>query len=214
MPAGADGELKLGDSDIDKFYLGDNEVDKIYLGENEIWTNAIAPILAAIQNQSIEWEASVNISLSATGTEPLSFSATGLPSGLSINQSTGIISGSSIDSGAHTVTVSVSNSAGSMSQIFTLTVTPAPRRNVSCFIVDDSLGNRIGFGGSVSNIPTGYTVTFITVTARANAYDQTFTAIGSSNVNASFSLPGNAGSCSIISSSATILRPNGTSFVV
>ena len=38
MPAGADGNLKLGDSDIDKLYLGDSEVDKVYYGADEVWT--------------------------------------------------------------------------------------------------------------------------------------------------------------------------------
>ena len=71
MPAGADGELKLGDSDIDKIYLGDNEADKIYLGENEVWTNCVPPTQDGTASRFIIDDGStVYIAVQMNGTGP------------------------------------------------------------------------------------------------------------------------------------------------
>ena len=55
---------------------------------------------------------------------PTSFSATGLPSGLSVNADTGEISGHTTAIGDHNVTVTASNLSGSDSKVITLTVGP------------------------------------------------------------------------------------------
>ena len=56
---------------------------------------------------------------------PTSFSATGLPSGLSVNPDTGEISGHTTSAGDHNVTVTASNLSGSDSKVITLTVNAA-----------------------------------------------------------------------------------------
>ena len=56
---------------------------------------------------------------------PTNFSATGLPSGLSINPDTGDISGHSSSMGDHNVTITASNLSGSDSKVITLTVNPS-----------------------------------------------------------------------------------------
>ena len=52
------------------------------------------------------------------------YSATGLPSGLSINPTTGEISGNPTEIGDHNITVTASNLAGSDSKVVTITVNP------------------------------------------------------------------------------------------
>ena len=52
------------------------------------------------------------------------YSATGLPSGLSINPTTGEISGNPTQIGDHNITVTASNLAGSDSKVVTITVNP------------------------------------------------------------------------------------------
>jgi len=57
----------------------------------------------------------------ATGQTPLTFAATGLPSGLAIAAASGTISGTTPAAGAYAINVTVSNSAGSASATLTLT---------------------------------------------------------------------------------------------
>ena len=57
---------------------------------------------------------------------PTSFGATGLPAGLSINPTTGVISGTPTTLGTYTIALSASNDGGTGNQTFTLTVNPPP----------------------------------------------------------------------------------------
>ena len=57
----------------------------------------------------------------ATGQSPLTFAATGLPSGLSIDASSGAISGTTPAAGSYAIAVSVTNSSGTASATLTLT---------------------------------------------------------------------------------------------
>jgi len=59
--------------------------------------------------------------ISATGQAPLTFAATGLPSGLTIDASSGVISGTTPAAGPYPINVSVTNSSGSATATLTLT---------------------------------------------------------------------------------------------
>jgi hypothetical protein len=59
--------------------------------------------------------------ISATGQAPLTFTATGLPAGLSIAASAGTISGTTPAAGSYPINVTVSNSSGSATGTLTLT---------------------------------------------------------------------------------------------
>lgn len=69
-----------------------------------------------------------NATVSATnGTTPYSWSATGLPAGLSIAAGTGVISGTPTTVGTSSVTVTVTDAAGATaSRILSLTISPQP----------------------------------------------------------------------------------------
>jgi len=56
----------------------------------------------------------------ATGQTPLTFTATGLPTGVSIAAATGIISGTTPAAGSYPIAVTVTNSAGSASATYTM----------------------------------------------------------------------------------------------
>jgi alpha-galactosidase len=59
--------------------------------------------------------------VSATGQAPLTFSATGLPSGLSIDASSGAISGTTPAAGSYPIAVTVTNGSGTATATLTLT---------------------------------------------------------------------------------------------
>ncbi len=75
-------------------------------------------------NQSTAVGGAVNLQINASGgTAPLSYAASGLPAGLSINSSTGVIAGTASAAGSSNVTVTVTDAAGkSASTAFTWTV--------------------------------------------------------------------------------------------
>ena len=45
MPAGRDGNLKLGSNDIDALNFGTGEVTDVYLGDKHVWTRDSSLIL-------------------------------------------------------------------------------------------------------------------------------------------------------------------------
>ncbi len=68
--------------------------------------------VSAIANQTTQINTAVSLQVQATSTNPgaLSYAATGLPAGLSINSSTGLISGTATTAGTSNVTVTVTDS--------------------------------------------------------------------------------------------------------
>ena len=87
-----------------------------------------APVLTALAGRTDAENATVSLSVAATDPDgdTLTFSATGLPEGLTIGSTTGVISGtlSYASAGAHPVTVTATDTASATgSQTFTWTVT-------------------------------------------------------------------------------------------
>ncbi|MEU5261151.1 S8 family peptidase [Amycolatopsis sp. NPDC021455] len=85
-----------------------------------------APVVTNPGNRTGAVGAQVSLQLSATGgTSPYTWSATGLPGGLSIAPSTGVISGTLTTAGGFTVTATATDDGGRAgSTSFTWTVTP------------------------------------------------------------------------------------------
>jgi PKD repeat protein len=96
---------------------------------------------------------------------PTSYAATGLPTGLSINTSTGLISGtvaSSVTAGVKTVTLTATNAGGSGSQTFSLTVTaslPSAPVISSASTASGVTGSSFTYQIVASNSPTSYNAT-------------------------------------------------------
>jgi hypothetical protein len=95
-------------------------------------TSKVAPTLAVIANQSTEAGRSVTLQLAGADADGdgLTYGAIGLPSGMTVAASTGLITGTPATVGSHQVTATVSDGTFSASRTFTWTVsgeTVAPR---------------------------------------------------------------------------------------
>jgi len=80
----------------------------------------VAPVISNPGSQTTGINQAVSLSISASDlntTDTLRYTASGLPTGLSINASTGIISGTATTSGAYNTKVTVSDDAGSSNKI-------------------------------------------------------------------------------------------------
>ena len=87
--------------------------------------NNAAPVITTPANQSSIESAVSSLAISATDSDALTYSATGLPTGLTINTSTGLISGQHANGSAasYNVNVSVTDGTTSVNTSFVWTVT-------------------------------------------------------------------------------------------
>jgi prepilin-type N-terminal cleavage/methylation domain-containing protein len=87
---------------------------------------------------------------------PTSYSASGLPAGLSINATSGIISGTPSSYGTSTVTLTASNSYGSGTGTLTLTVAQMAVPVMSDSSVTATVSSAFSFQISATNSPSSY----------------------------------------------------------
>jgi Alpha/beta hydrolase of unknown function (DUF900) len=90
----------------------------------------ITPIITSPTNASGQVGSTFSYQITADNL-PTSFGATGLPGGLSINSSSGVISGVPIASGGTTLTISAANSAGTGFATLTINIAPNAPPNIS-----------------------------------------------------------------------------------
>ena len=129
-----------------------------------------APTSTALVDRSNTVGASVSLSSSASFTDvdgdALVYTATGLPPGLTVNSSTGVISGTLLTVGSYSVTLTATDPAGlSTSQSFNWTAAAAPNNGpntvgtLSASTGNDSAAVAIGTSSGFTD-PDGDTLTF------------------------------------------------------
>ena len=114
-----------------------------------------APVLAAIGNQSSDVGATVSLTTGASDADgdSLTFSASGLPSGLAIDSSTGAITGTlSASANTYSVTVSVTDGTDSDSETLNWTVVQPNRAPVM-----GAIGNQTDDENATVSLSTGAT---------------------------------------------------------
>jgi hypothetical protein len=114
-------------------------------------TSNRAPSLSNVSDQRDKLNASVSLQL--RGSDPdstaLTYSSSGLPPGLSLNATSGLISGKTSSAGSYQVTVTVSDGALSASRSFTWTVSASNGKNV---VSSPVMGVRFQSAGHLSGV--------------------------------------------------------------
>lgn len=110
-------------------------------------TTAVQASAPVITSSSFTFDEDTQVSYQITATNsPTSYGASGLPSGMSINTSTGVISGSVANPNIYTVTISATNSGGTGSKNIKFTV----NETVSTY------AKTISYGGSSNDSCNNY----------------------------------------------------------
>ena len=132
---------------------------------------------------------------------PTSFGATGLPAGLTINTTTGLISGTPTAVAVSTVTISATNAGGTGTTTLTLTVIPAVPVISSATTVIGNVGIAFTYVITASSTPTVFGATGLpaglTVNTTTGAVSGTPTVIGVSAVTISATNGGGTGSTTL-----------------
>jgi hypothetical protein len=91
-----------------------------------------APVATANNDQTATVGQAFTYTVNAfTGTQPITYSASGLPDGLTFNADSRLISGTPTTSGTSTLTITGTNSAGQARTSFAITVNPAPMQTAT-----------------------------------------------------------------------------------
>jgi carbohydrate binding protein with CBM6 domain/putative Ig domain-containing protein len=126
-----------------------------------------------------------NYSISASNT-PTSYNATNLPAGLSINTSTGIISGTPTTAGTKNVIISATNGIGTGNSSLTITINPLPPIISSSLTTTGMVGTAFNYHITGSSSPTSYTATNLpaglTINTSTGVISGTPTSTGVTNV--------------------------------
>ncbi len=115
---------------------------------------------------------------------PTSFSATGLPSGLSLNAQTGAISGAPTAGGVFNVTLGAANAGGTGSKTLVFTVM-APPVITSAAGASGTVGSPLNYAITATNSPTSYSAWSLppglSVSSQTGTISGTPTTVGSYN---------------------------------
>lgn len=158
----ADGQFRLPfhavvDAATNRAYVADYENDRVQVFD--LGTLA-PPVITSPLTATATAGAAFSYTISATNS-PSSFSATGLPSGLAINTSTGVIAGTTSDAGTHNVSITATNGAGADTETLVLTVEAVPAQPVITSDLTASLeaGAAFDYTITATNSPTSYSAT-------------------------------------------------------
>jgi len=139
---------------------------------------------------------------------PTSYNATGLPSGLSVNTSTGVISGTPTATGTSTVTISATNAGGTGTATLTLTINPPAPVISSAATATGTTGTAFSYTITASNSPTSFNATGLlaglSINTSTGVISGTPTATGSYTVTLNAT---NAGGTSMATLALTVNPP-------
>lgn len=178
-------------------------------------TLAFTPAPGALTGGTVNVAYSQTISVSG-GNGPYSYSATGLPAGLSINASTGAVTGTPTTAGSYNVTVNVTDANGATgSASYTIAIAnQAPVANaVSITVAANSSNNPVTLnvtGGAATSVAVGSTPSHGTASASGTSITYTPTAGYSGADSFTYTATNSAGTSTAATVTVTVSVPTLT----
>jgi len=174
------------------------DIETCAASAEQVWTlpsgtggNTVTVTNPGNQTSTVGSAASVQIAASDSATgQTLTYSASGLPAGLSINSSTGLISGTPTTAGSSTVTVTAKDTTGATgSTTFTWTVNSTSSSSLQISAGGPATGTWAAdedfSGGSTASTTTAISTTGVTSPAPQSVYQH------NRYGNFSYTIPGN-----------------------
>jgi hypothetical protein len=176
-----------------------------------------APAITSATSASGTVGSAFSYQITATNT-PVSYGATGLAAGLTINSGTGLITGTPTTAGTSTATLSATNSAGTGNATLTLTIAAPVPGITSATTASATVGSAFSYQITASNTPSSYGATSLpaglTVNTSSGLISGTPTAAGTSTVTLSATNGAGTGSATLtltIAAAGPTLSINATS---
>jgi GH18 family chitinase len=133
---------------------------------------AVAPVISSAATASATVGTAFSYQIAASGS-PTSYSATGLPAGLTVNATSGLISGTPTVAATSAVTLYATNAAGSATKALTITVAAAPAVTAplisSLSTASGTVGAAFSYQIAASGSPTSYSATGLPAGLMVNA---------------------------------------------
>ena len=113
------------------------------------------PVVTSALSASVQTGQTFSYQIKATN-NPTSFNATGLPTGLSVDKTTGLISGSTAFTGSYKVSLQAINAGGTGTATLNLTVVPAKPAITSAATASAQVGQAFTYQIAATGNPTSY----------------------------------------------------------
>ena len=165
-------------------------------GVIKISINPPPPVISSASSATATRGVAFSYAINASNS-PTSYSAVGLPAGLSIDPTTGIISGTPTTTGTFSVILTASNGGGPGEATLVLTVNPPPPVITSASSARGTTGAAFSYTISASNSPTSYSAAGLpaglSIDPSTGVISGTPTTVGTSSVTLTAANAGGAG---------------------
>jgi kumamolisin len=182
-----------------------------------VTTAAPVPVITSALAVSGQVGAAFSYQITASNS-PTSFNASGLPNGLSVNQTSGLISGTPTSAGQTSVTISAGNASGTGTATLTLTITntaPVPVIT-SAPAAYGTVNTAFSYQITASNGPTSFGATGLPQGLGVNAaglISGTPTTVGTANVAISAGNASGTGTATLALTISTLFAPANAQIV-